>query len=32
MSRPLPDDLAWTILEPMLLIRRFEEAVLRLSQ
>jgi acetoin:2,6-dichlorophenolindophenol oxidoreductase subunit alpha len=31
MSEPLPDDLAWTILERMLLIRRFEEAVLRLS-
>ncbi len=31
MSRPLPDDLAWTILDRMLLIRRFEEAVLRLS-
>jgi len=31
MSRPLPDDLAWTLLETMLLIRRFEEAVLRLS-
>jgi len=31
MSRPLPDDLAWTILDKMLLIRRFEEAVLRLA-
>jgi acetoin:2,6-dichlorophenolindophenol oxidoreductase subunit alpha len=31
MTRPLPDDLAWTMLERMLLIRRFEEAVLRLS-
>ena len=31
MSGPLPDDLAWTILDRMLLIRRFEEAVLRLS-
>src|SRR5262247_1169025 len=31
MSRPLPDDLAWTLLDRMLLIRRFEEAVLRLS-
>jgi TPP-dependent pyruvate/acetoin dehydrogenase alpha subunit len=27
----LSDDLAWTIIERMLLIRRFEEAVLRLS-
>jgi hypothetical protein len=32
MSRPLLDELAWTILETMLLIRRFEEAVLRLSR
>jgi pyruvate dehydrogenase E1 component alpha subunit len=31
MSPPLPDDLAWSILDTMLLIRRFEEAVLRLS-
>jgi pyruvate dehydrogenase E1 component alpha subunit len=31
MTQPLPDDLAWTVLERMLLIRRFEEAVLRLS-
>lgn len=31
MSRPLPEDLAWTILDKMLLIRRFEEAVLRLA-
>jgi TPP-dependent pyruvate/acetoin dehydrogenase alpha subunit len=31
MTEPLPDDLAWTILDQMLLIRRFEEAVLRLS-
>ena len=31
MSPSLPDDIAWTILERMLLIRRFEEAVLRLS-
>jgi acetoin:2,6-dichlorophenolindophenol oxidoreductase subunit alpha len=31
MTQPLPDDLAWTLLERMLLIRRFEEAVLRLS-
>ena len=28
---PLPDDLAWSFIESMLLIRRFEEAVLRLS-
>src|SRR6202162_1539971 len=27
----LPNDVAWTILERMLLIRRFEEAVLKLS-
>jgi pyruvate dehydrogenase E1 component alpha subunit len=32
MPAPLPDDLAWRLLESMLLIRRFEEAVLRLSQ
>ncbi len=31
MTKPLPEDLAWTILDKMLLIRRFEEAVLRLS-
>lgn len=31
MASPLPDDLAWRLLEPMLLIRRFEEAVLQLS-
>jgi len=31
MSQPLPDDLAWSMLARMLLIRRFEEAVLRLS-
>jgi acetoin:2,6-dichlorophenolindophenol oxidoreductase subunit alpha len=31
MRASLPDDVAWTILERMLLIRRFEEAVLRLS-
>jgi pyruvate dehydrogenase E1 component alpha subunit len=31
MPAPLPTDVAWTILERMLLIRRFEEAVLRLS-
>jgi acetoin:2,6-dichlorophenolindophenol oxidoreductase subunit alpha len=31
MSQPLSNDLAWTVLERMLLIRRFEEAVLRLS-
>jgi pyruvate dehydrogenase E1 component alpha subunit len=31
MTAPLSDDLAWTILEKMLLIRRFEEAVLRLA-
>lgn len=31
MSPSLPDDIAWTILDRMLLIRRFEEAVLRLS-
>jgi pyruvate dehydrogenase E1 component alpha subunit len=32
MPTPLPDDLAWRLLESMLLIRRFEEAVLRMSQ
>ena len=32
MPTALPDDLAWRLLESMLLIRRFEEAVLRLSQ
>ena len=31
MPKSLPDDVAWTIFERMLLIRRFEEAVLRLS-
>src|SRR5262249_52399971 len=31
MSQPLPDDLVWSMLARMLLIRRFEEAVLRLS-
>ncbi len=31
MSLPLPDDVAWRSFERMLLIRRFEEAVLRLS-
>jgi pyruvate dehydrogenase E1 component alpha subunit len=31
MPRPLPDDLAWRLLESMLVIRRFEEAVLQLS-
>jgi len=31
MSSPSPDDVAWSIFERMLLIRRFEEAVLRLS-
>jgi pyruvate dehydrogenase E1 component alpha subunit len=31
MPRPLPDDLAWRLLESMLVIRRFEEAVLRMS-
>jgi pyruvate dehydrogenase E1 component alpha subunit len=31
MPRPLPDDLAWHLLESMLVIRRFEEAVLRMS-
>ena len=32
MPTALPDDLAWRLLDSMLLIRRFEEAVLRLSQ
>jgi pyruvate dehydrogenase E1 component alpha subunit len=32
MPSALPDDLAWRLLETMLLIRRFEEAVLRMSQ
>jgi pyruvate dehydrogenase E1 component alpha subunit len=32
MPSALPDDLAWRLLESMLLIRRFEEAVLRMSQ
>jgi acetoin:2,6-dichlorophenolindophenol oxidoreductase subunit alpha len=31
MPASLPNDIAWTILERMLLIRRFEEAVLQLS-
>jgi pyruvate dehydrogenase E1 component alpha subunit len=31
MTSPLPDDLAWSFIERMLLIRRFEEAELRLS-
>src|ERR1700704_6794897 len=31
MPRSLPDDLAWSLLETMLLIRRFEENVLRMS-
>jgi acetoin:2,6-dichlorophenolindophenol oxidoreductase subunit alpha len=31
MSKPLPAELAWSMLERMMLIRRFEEAVLRLS-
>jgi hypothetical protein len=31
MASPLPHDVAWSIFERMLLIRRFEEAVLRLS-
>jgi TPP-dependent pyruvate/acetoin dehydrogenase alpha subunit len=31
MPRPLPDELAWRLLETMLLIRRFEENVLRMS-
>ena len=31
MPEPLPDELAWRLLESMLLIRRFEERVLRLS-
>jgi pyruvate dehydrogenase E1 component alpha subunit len=31
MPTSLPNDVAWTILERMLLIRRFEEAVLKLS-
>jgi pyruvate dehydrogenase E1 component alpha subunit len=31
MAEPLPTDVAWTMLERMLLIRRFEEAVLKLS-
>ncbi len=28
---PLPDDLAWRLIETMLLMRRFEESVLRMS-
>jgi pyruvate dehydrogenase E1 component alpha subunit len=31
MTAALPNDVAWTIMERMMLIRRFEEAVLRLS-
>jgi acetoin:2,6-dichlorophenolindophenol oxidoreductase subunit alpha len=31
MARSLPDELAWSLLETMLLIRRFEENVLRMS-
>lgn len=31
MSQSLPDDIAWAMLDKMLLIRRFEEAVLKLS-
>jgi pyruvate dehydrogenase E1 component alpha subunit len=31
MSGPLREELAWPLLEKMLLVRRFEEAVLRLS-
>ncbi len=31
MPEPLPNDVAWTIMERMLLIRRFEEAVLKLA-
>jgi pyruvate dehydrogenase E1 component alpha subunit len=31
MPRPLSDELAWRLLETMLLIRRFEENVLRMS-
>src|SRR6202163_2642599 len=31
MPRSLPDELAWHLLETMLLIRRFEENVLRMS-
>lgn len=32
MSPPLPDALAWRLFETMLLMRRFEEAVVRLAQ
>jgi pyruvate dehydrogenase E1 component alpha subunit len=32
MPAPLSDELAWRLIETMLTIRRFEEAVLRLSQ
>lgn len=32
MSTPLPDALAWPLFETMLLMRRFEEAVVRLAQ
>ena len=31
MPKPLPDELAWRLLETMLVIRRFEENVLRMS-
>jgi acetoin:2,6-dichlorophenolindophenol oxidoreductase subunit alpha len=31
MPKPLPDELAWRLLETMLVIRRFEESVLRMS-
>jgi len=31
MSRSLPDELAWRLIEIMLVIRRFEESLLRLS-
>jgi acetoin:2,6-dichlorophenolindophenol oxidoreductase subunit alpha len=31
MPRPLPPELAWSLLETMLVIRRFEESVLRVS-
>ncbi len=32
MSQALPDELAWRLLETMLLMRRFEEGVIRLAQ
>ena len=32
MTQSLPDDLSWRLMETMLTIRRFEEAVLRLSK